>query len=133
MKLMYCTFENTKQVEQKKTQTHHTPNKTKCIHKHDNMAAKQSTLFGELAKATIYYKQEAKTRFEKFIEAFYYFNKNGKTKEQVYKLAVKEWGRIKEGDEVEKLLSKHNEERKKETTVLKLEKVKKVVSFSNVQ
>ena len=55
------------------------------------MAAKQSTLFGELAKATTYYKLEAKTRFEKFIEAFYYFNENRKTKEQVYKLAVKEW------------------------------------------
>ena len=42
------------------------------------MAVKQITLFGELAKATTYYKHEAKTRFEKFIEAFYYFNKNGK-------------------------------------------------------
>ena len=71
-----------------------------------------------------------KTRFEKFIEAFYYFNKNGKTKEQVHKLAMKEWSRIKEGDEAEKLLSKHNEEWKKKR-LLKLDKVKKVVSFLN--
>ena len=64
--------------KKKKTQTHHTQNKTKCIHEHNIMPTKQSTLFGGLAKATTYYKHEAKTRFEKFIEAFYYFNKNGK-------------------------------------------------------
>ena len=34
----------------------------------------------------------------------------------MYKLSVKEWSRIKEGDEVEKLLSKHNNEKKKEET-----------------
>ena len=34
----------------------------------------------------------------------------------MYKLAVKEWSRIKEGGEVEKLILKHNEERKKEET-----------------
>ena len=57
-----------------------------------------------------------KTRFEKLIEAFYCFNKNDTTKEQVHKLAVKEWSRIKEGDEVEKVSSKHNEQRRKEET-----------------
>ena len=50
-KPLYCTFENTKKAKQKKTQTHHTQNKTKCIHEHNNMATKQSTLFGGLAKA----------------------------------------------------------------------------------
>ena len=73
-----------KKAKQKKTQIHRTQNKTKCIHERNNMAVKQITLFGELAKATTYYKHEAKTRFEKFIEPFYYFNKNGKTKEQVH-------------------------------------------------
>ena len=84
-----------------------------------------------MAKATTYYKHDAKTCFEKFIEGFYYFNKNGKIKEQVYKLAVKEWSRVKEGDEVEKLLSKHNEQRKKEETIEAGKSKKKVVSFSN--
>ena len=37
-------FWKQKKAKQKKTQTHHTQNKTKCIREHNNMAAKQGTL-----------------------------------------------------------------------------------------
>ena len=39
---------------QNKRKHKYTTHKTKCTQEHNNMAAKQSTIFGTLAKATTY-------------------------------------------------------------------------------
>ena len=69
------------------------------------------TLFGGIAKENTYYKHKATTHFECFVEAYYHFNKAGKTKEQLYKKAVEAWRNDKE--EVERLLKRHREENNK--------------------
>ena len=50
------------------------------------MVGKQQTLFGGVAKEDTYYNHKPESRFEKFVEAFYYFNRSGRTKNQVYKI-----------------------------------------------
>lgn len=50
--------------------------------------------------------------FEKFIEASFFFNKHGKTKEEFYKFATKEWTDKKNSEEIEKLIKKHETARK---------------------
>ena len=46
------------------------------------MALKQATLFGGTVKESTYYNHEPKSRFVKFIEASFFFNKHGKSKEE---------------------------------------------------
>ena len=91
------------------------------------MALKQTTLFGGTAKESTYYNHEPKSRFEKFIEASFFFNKHGKTKEEFYKLATKEWTDKKNSEEIEKLIKKHETAKKKSNPA----KSKKINNFFN--
>ena len=75
-------FENIKKSKRKEN--------TNTPHTKQNKMHSRTYQYGCQAKRTIWWVSKSnnllifQTRFEKFIEAFYYFNKNGKTKEKVY-------------------------------------------------
>ena len=89
------------------------------------MALKQKTLFGGTAIKSTYYNHEPKSRFEKFIEASFFFNKDGKTKEEFYKSATKEWTNKKDSEEIEKLIQKYEQAKGKSNQI----KSKKINHF----
>ena len=65
----------------------------------------QTTLFGKfgVAKPKTYYNHDASTPFEKVIEAFYFFNKSKKSKENCYKEGVQLWKDLKKKGNEERL------------------------------
>ena len=74
----------------------------------EEMALKQKTLVGGIAKEEIYYKHKAESNFEKFVESYYYFNKVGKTKNDVYKETTREWSKTKNDEnKVRDFIKKH--------------------------
>ena len=66
----------------------------------------QKTIFGNIAREPTYYNHKPTIRFECFVEAFYYFNKKGKTKQEVFKKAVEVW-KSGEEDKIEDFLTKY--------------------------
>ena len=98
----------------------------------------QKTLYGGFAKVTTYFKHPAKTTFEKFVEAYYFSNKKGKTKEKVYKEATQEWNLLKaDEDAVSAFIAKNqnlleSRETKNKTSQETFFKKRKVSSSSHI-
>ena len=84
-----------------------------CFFKDLVIPRKQNTLFGGFAKEKTYYNHKATSVFEQFVEAYYYFNKKGKTKEHFYKEATTKWTAIRtDRQAVSDYVNKHQNQKK---------------------